>query len=441
MGTKNLFGKPIGLFMLLWSMGSIIAQNNLIPSTQDCSGTRSDFAFTIQSAWTSNTGNNINTLQSVFAGDIDGDGVTEILCMNYNANSIYIFDGRTGAVAGTLALGVQVASSGYWDPMLICDIDSNKRAEIFVVGDNSNPIVRLYEVSSAPGVRPMTFTTVWSHSYPTTTSPSSYSNTMPVVADLDGNGTPEFIAGNHIINSRTGLSLAQLAFAGVGSWISFPLAVDLDHDGLPEVVVGTNVYKYNTGQSGLLSPWRTCPGIAQQDGVNMAGDINDDGEIDLAFVSRSGGLVKVWTPSTNTDLGTVVSNVGSLPSYPFVGDIDGKVEPNGKKYLEVIVNTANNLRAYYYNGAGFTPKWVLPHSDNSGATAMTLFDFNNDGVVEIVYRDQSYLRIFDGRGGSPRTYNARYSLRVGYRYGMSYRSGCKWRWKRRYCCDRTPYHG
>ena len=401
MQRNNIFKKQIalaGLSILLLLPMRMKSQNNLIPGTQDCSGMRPPFAFTIQNAWNSNTSKDINTLQSVFAGDIDGDGVVEILCMNMAATSIYIFDGRTGAIAGTIPLGGIVSGSGYWDPMLICDCNRNGKGEIFVVGHNSNPIVRLYEVSSAPGVRPITFNTLWSHSYQTIiSSPASYQLSMPIVADLDGDGIPEFVAGNHIISSQTGLSLATMALSGAGTYMSFPLAVDLDHDGLPEIVVGTNVYKYSAGVATL---WRTCPGLAQQEGVNMAGDINDDGEIDLVFVSRS-QLVKAWTPNTNQDLGTITSTVGGSPSYPFVGDIDGIVEPNGKKYLEVIVNTAGSLKAYSYTGAGFVPKWTMSHSDMSGSTAMTLFDFNNDGVMEIVYRDQTFLHIFNGAGSVP----------------------------------------
>ena len=237
MRTKYWLGIQTVLFMLLLSMGSITAQNNLIPNTLDCGGTRPPFAFTIKNAWTSNTSQALNTWHTPLAGDIDGDGVTEILCMNYNSSIIYIFDGRTGATIGTVNLGVSVSTSSYVSPMLICN--TNGTGKIFVVGQN-NPTVRLYEVSSAPGVRPITFNPVWTHSYQTAAN-TNYS-TLPVVADLDGDGTPEFIAGYHIISSVTGLSLAQMALAGTGSWeINFPLTVDLDHDGLPEVVVGTNV--------------------------------------------------------------------------------------------------------------------------------------------------------------------------------------------------------
>ena len=385
----------LSLLLLLPEVSA--AQNNLVSGLY-CDSESQDFAFTIKKAWTSNTGKDISTMMSVFAGDIDGDGITEILSMNIKTNRIYIFDGRDGTIVGTIELEKNVAIYGYWLPILICDVNKNGKAEIFVVGYHTNPIVRLYEVSSAAGVRPMTFNTIWSHSYKIVNDPTSeaYSNTMPVVADLDGDGIPEFIAGNHIINSKTGLSMAQMALSGMGTYVSFPLTVDLDHDGLPEVVVGTNVYKYNAG---TLILWRTCPNVVQQEGVNMYGDINADGEIDLAFLSKE-GFLKVWTPNTNQDLGTIVSNMGPQASYPFVGDIDGIVI-NGKKYLEVIVNTSGMLYAYSYNGTNFALKWQMSHTDMSGATAVTLFDFNNDGISEIVYRDQTHLHIFNGAGVSP----------------------------------------
>jgi uncharacterized repeat protein (TIGR01451 family) len=43
----------------------------------------------------------------------------------------------------------------------------------------------------------------------------------------------------------------------------------------------------------------------------------------------------------------------------------------------------------------------MAHSDISGATILTLFDFNNDGVFELIYRDQTYLQIFNGSGTTP----------------------------------------
>ncbi len=40
--------------------------------------------------------------------------------------------------------------------------------------------------------------------------------------------------------------------------------------------------------------------------------------------------------------------------------------------------------------------WELSHTDYSCATGITMFDFNQDGIPELVYRDQDYLRIING---------------------------------------------
>ena len=42
--------------------------------------------------------------------------------------------------------------------------------------------------------------------------------------------------------------------------------------------------------------------------------------------------------------------------------------------------------------------WKLSHTDVSLMTGLTLFDFNQDGVAEILYRDETTLRIINGSG-------------------------------------------
>ncbi|MEE0990509.1 MAG: hypothetical protein UIC45_04245, partial [Paludibacteraceae bacterium] len=55
-------------------------------------------------------------------------------------------------------------------------------------------------------------------------------------------------------------------------------------------------------------------------------------------------------------------------------------------------------------------------SDISGQTGITLFDFNADGMQEIVYRDETLLRIINGSGKSHITGNdtIKYGRRLAY---------------------------
>jgi hypothetical protein len=102
----------------------------------------------------------------------------------------------------------------------------------------------------------------------------------------------------------------------------------------------------------------------------------------------------------------MVNNYPSMvaQSFPFIGDIDGFVEPGtGKKHPEICVTvptsgSGGSVIAYKYNSTTNTivQKWILPTSDRSGGTAITLFDFNNDGISELVYRDETVIRILNG---------------------------------------------
>ena len=405
MELKNKFRlqtELLGLLLLLTLPVGITAQNNLISNTQDCSASRPPFAFDIQRKWVTTTSNKVWTCTTPLAGDIDGDGKAELFALTSD-DCIYIFEGETGSQIGSICPGVVLANWA-WTGTTFCllDGDKNGKGEVFIAAESGN--IYLYEVSSSPGVRPITFTQKW-------VMPGYLGRTCPVVADLDGDAVPEFVAGNMVFdyNGNLKATLAYRANAGNFGLVGLPLVVDLDNNGIPEIVVGTNVYKYN-GTTAVL--WATAPNIPNQEGCNMAADIDQDGNIDLVFHSTynaSPAFVKVWTPATRQDLGNLPFTPPSTTqrSIPFIGDIDGIVT-NGKKYPEICINTAisstgsrGTLYAFSYTGSGFVQKWAMPHSDGSGGTILTLFDFNNDGIVELVYRDETDIHIFDGSGSTP----------------------------------------
>ncbi|MDR1814524.1 MAG: DUF11 domain-containing protein, partial [Tannerella sp.] len=391
------------LFILSGCYSLINAQNNLIPETENCSSTRPAFAFNIMKKWSSSTGNRIFTDCTPIVGDIDGDGLAEVLaCGGYGlaADTIYVFEGETGVTIGK----IREPQIAWWawtgTSFLIYRDKTTGKGRVFISAENG--YIHLYEVSSAPGVRPITFTKLWQKS-------GFNGHNSPIISDLDGDGNPEFVVGNMIFDCDGNLK-ATLAYKGqLASWdyVYLPIAGDVDGDGLPEVIVGANVYKYD-GTNAIL--YATCPGINSGDpgeGVNMIADIDQDGNVDVVFhrlgtnYSSGDGFVKVWTPATGADLGTLMSNLSGQRSVPFIADIDGIIGVDGKKHPEICINTVGRLYSFTYNGASFSQKWTLSHSDLSGATILTMFDFNNDDIFELVYRDEDSLRIFNGSGSVP----------------------------------------
>jgi uncharacterized repeat protein (TIGR01451 family) len=379
------------LFTLFYAIhAAVFAQNNLVSSI-DCASSRPPFSFDIKSAWTS-ASNSAHCYTSPLAGDLDGDGYAEVLVVNTGRSGINIMDGRTGASKGSINIGVLLESQ-YTTFFLIVDGDNDGKAEVFIAGTSTDKVY-LYEVTSAPGAPTITFNKLWEKSV------TLWGNGVtPIVADLDGNGTVEFVAGEKVIDYN-GNELGTLPFHSTPYDISISYAADVDGDNLPEIINGSDVYKY---ANGTLTRTARCPSFPSGiDGYNMSGDIDMDGNVDLVLTSAAGQYT-VWTPKTNTVMGSF-SVTASFSSNPFIGDIDGTVNPaTGKKHPEIcFIASANNyLYAYAYTGSGFVQKWKMSHSDASGLTGITLFDFNLDGAAELVYRDMTDLRIFDGSGTEP----------------------------------------
>jgi len=391
---------------LLLGIASVSGQNNIVSNTLDCSSSRPPFSFDIQQRWSAT---NISPLCTPLAADLDGDGLVEILASGDTNGGIRIFDGKTGTKVGDINITLISNTAGV-NNYAVVDVDGDGKAEIFAVQSNANPPKAiLYEMTSATGARPITYAVKWSTNLPTEvyTNSSMYGQ-VPFIADLDGDGKPEFLTGRYILETD-GSIVATLNFQGAtvpsGSmYMDVPIAVDLDRDSIPEVVVGTDVYKYN-GTTKTATLWKRCPSYSASglEGANMAADINLDGKVDLVFHDTRNsiqGTLVIWTPETNTVIGTINGLYQGWRCYPVVGDIDGVVT-NGKKYPEIVYNGQQHMVAYTFNGSTFSQKWDMATNETSGLATFTYFDFNNDGVIELVYRDEQNLKIYNATGSAP----------------------------------------
>ena len=92
--------------------------------------------------------------------------------------------------------------------------------------------------------------------------------------------------------------------------------------------------------------------------------------------------------------------------YPLIGNIDDDPHPE-IVFLEK-QESWQPMYIYcwrYTTTTGLTTIWQHQHDDLSGQTGITLFDFNQDDIMELVYRDSENLRIINGSGKSHITGN------------------------------------
>jgi len=207
----------------------------------------------------------------------------------------------------------------------------------------------------------------------------------PSIADLDGDGHPEILAGRHVF-SATGTLL------WTGTWGSaldaMPIAVDLDLDGVPEVVnTGSTAYRAS-GPSRGQTYWHDGPDNAA--GFNAVGNFDGDPFPEVVRVSSASGSLWLYEHNGVVKWGPV-SVPGGGGGPPTVADFDGDGQAE--------IGVAGTSFYVVFEGNG-TVLWQKPTQDfSSNTTSSSVFDFEGDGVAEVVYADEHFLWVFRGTDG------------------------------------------
>jgi uncharacterized repeat protein (TIGR02543 family) len=267
---------------------------------------------------------------------------------------------------------------------------------------------------------------------------ASYFATIINIVDFNHDGIPEVYTGNRIFSLETGELLCKDDNNNTGVLYhnggDASMAADIVSGGNLELCAGTQIYSVNIPQGATRStdgcsmsvitdmqlPTALIPSNASKDGATQVVDIDGDGALEVVVVTRHtaplGGqpvVVYVWQPlpgNASQLIGSYTTPVNSdYDSLPMIGDIDGdslleivyigygnsNSGPNsGRMYaLDYLPDNAQGSRIAY--------KWQYNITDGSSATGMTLFDFNNDGIAEIVYRDETTLHIINGNAPNP----------------------------------------
>ncbi|HFA51678.1 MAG TPA: T9SS type B sorting domain-containing protein [Bacteroidetes bacterium] len=365
----------------------------------DCEYVPDSFpAFEMKLKWTSEVFSNWRaTSQNIVTGDINGDGNIEVITQksigdwtisNVQNNTI-IFKGTDGSIA--FDANFSPITSDYINPLVsIADINADGKGEIFAlqydtIFCHSHEGILLWKSEKLKDQRGLSVN----------------------IADFNGDGIPELSVGNEILNAQNGKVLASGNDGGgcnlYNAWIPCVFKHTIAADLLPtpglELAAGNTVYQVeinNTeGSAGNIMTPVTAP-LPVLDGFTSVGDINGDGELDVVVVRDQehpdGGGVWVWDPRTLTVI--AAGSAGENGGVAFIGDVTGDCLP------EIGMTFEYELRMYQYDG---TPQlkllYSLPTTDESGFTGITMFDFNQDGKNELVYRDETDLRILEGATG------------------------------------------
>ena len=367
-------------------------------------------------------------LTTPMVGDIDDDGVPEIvvtaaMTSGYSsATHINIF--RPDA---TLKDRFSIATGNYYYAIGMAKVqtEAGVYATIIVTFDNTNH-----------------FHAYLSDGTPLWTSDSTFRNHLttsgnykvPAISFLDINhdGWTEMLAGSEIYDAATGVLLCRDRTGNIGYAVRgsatdripyMTMAADLCGDSCLDLAVGNTVYNINlqsrtTFADNQMTVVHSVPdslmllgdntAIPFRDGNTFLVDINLDGKLDVLVMNedRDSGLFYLYIWDVGGDTIICSKRLPNIRKFgtPQIGDLDNDGYPEicfvAGTTEGVVSDYRDSIYALKYNPLATDGTmevfWATTHSDRSGSTGLTMFDFNQDGLVELVYRDEWNLRIING---------------------------------------------
>ncbi|MBK6263844.1 gliding motility-associated C-terminal domain-containing protein [Marivirga sp. S37H4] len=343
-----------------------------------------------------------NNLSRIAIGDLDRDGIPEILSQNKNRDLIFLLNGDDATIQHEASI-----NNPEWRASM-ANVQDDDCGEVFVVYYSGGYRIRSYDCNLNP---------LWS------------SETLPddpmfvSHADFGRDGQPELYYKDEIRDAITGVRIVENAGVDWDDIPGGPIAVDIMGDEDLELVIGNKIYGVNLGDrtedAGSLTLLATMPvsyqtkngGYASgQSATTAVADYNLDGKLDVIITGATGG-----TPSSNVSsvfLWDVTNNTVETFNDPFgTGDYQYGWKRGMGRVNIADLDGDGQLNAAFVSGRflyALDENWnllwkVSVNEETSGITGCTLFDFNGDGPSEVVYRDEDFLYIINGNDGSVNT--------------------------------------
>ncbi|MCZ2489847.1 tandem-95 repeat protein [Aquirufa antheringensis] len=355
------------------------------------------------------------------AADLDGDGVSELIVTAANKSGYYVYEGN-GSNATTSTMSYVITSSGdrSIQPAVANIITTTAAPEVVMV--NTAGYVYIFDNVSG---------TETNYLYKSTT-PSQYTSTVtPYIVDIDEDGTAEIVLGSDVFGivngslvkrvAGTALNYIGATAGSTGTAIDVVVVDIIPSNPGKELVYGSRVYSVNltTGGMTILKDLSTIAGsgaAAGDNGPTAVADMDLDGDLDIVYNGSTN--VYIWDPNQSLVLLKRVPpafNYG-VRSLPMIANVYNEKVNNGKVRdlpEAVIINsqssTAGIFTAYNVNfttatGSATQYVWSVQSNDWSGCTGLTAFDFDGNGIREIVYRDGTTLRVMNGNLAAPTNY-------------------------------------
>ncbi len=305
-----------------------------------------------------------------------------------------VIDGKTGNEIANTSSSSFIRNYPYGE-IAVGDIDNDNQNEILVYEGT-------YTTSSVNGKRGRViaydFNIVTNKLEQKWISDSAAKGLSLAIADLDHDGKPEVITGNYILNGEDG----SISCSFAQSFGRMPIVEDTNNDGIMDIILGNQILSGDDCRVLVEDTERA------NSGYTAIADLNNDGRPEI--VNINAGYLYIYDMSTMADLITpleidtaftigtkVYQPIGGPPTIGnFDEDSDLEIAVAGQEFYSVIDVDLSM-------GGALSFLWRSPNEDRSSrSTGSSLFDFEGDGIAEVLYADECYFRIYNGLNGDER---------------------------------------
>jgi len=203
------------------------------------------------------------------------------------------------------------------------------------------------------------------------------------VADINNDGSLEFTLGSAIYNYDSG---ALFEFGT--DWSPSSIIFDANNDGAQEVLARGKLYDMNGVElwsyTGEKDVW-----------FSSVADIDNDAQPEIIL------SIPAWTSSPEKSRLVALEANGNVK-----WQVNNQANPGGG--VQAISNFlgTNKLGIVYsgfntidmYNGDGQIV-WSVPNADSSGQLGVSAYDFNGDGIDEVIVQNHLTVRVLNGLNG------------------------------------------
>ncbi len=373
---------------------------------------------------------NQNDLQNINLGDIDGDGLSDIIVplhgtvlsdfSFYDSFAVY----RNTTVNGIVSFAKRVSfktTGSFSSSISICDFNSDGKLDVAVTNQRflgTYAAIDLFRNTSVPGT--ISFSAAVSinaDDYPIQVS----------IGDLDGDGKPDIAVANGTSGFyvfKNSSSVSNISFTNrqyypiVNSSVTSVCVADIDGDNKPDVLASSDI-------SNMVSVFRNISSIGtisltvftsydagRKTSYVTAADMDGDGKKDI--ILGTGYIFFQGLPAEDTAIliGKNVSSPGNISfgapvvfpnTYPGninVADLDGDnkpdlITPNNNSNFTIFRNTSSN------GNLSVAPFTYLV-SASAGTNGVIAGDVDGDGKPDIMISDNntSALVVFINQNAS-----------------------------------------